>query len=27
VVDIFKGELVAESDCRSYGAPERRVKR
>ena len=27
VVDIFKGELVAESDCRPYGAPERRVKR
>ena len=25
VVDILTGELVAESDCRPYGAPERKA--
>ena len=27
VVDTVTGELVAESDCRPYGAPERKAKR
>ena len=27
VVDTVTGELVAESDCRPYGAPKRKAKR
>jgi len=26
IVDTLTGELVAESDCRPYGAPERKAK-
>ena len=27
IVDTLTGELVAESDCRPYGAPERKANR